>query len=200
MTKRQTAGALSLKAAADNTVYDPLEVGHALTDDIVDQLFICAMRHKPIFNEDEYFITLNLASDPLIAGIRRHKYAAFLYLPSPRPEQCCFLYNKHTDRLKRLWCLPKAETMALLSEQSVVSKQWVLTKGWVDAFYKLKFWEHIRKQHGINHLSEHEYLQAHRQELINAGVQDSPGPGSDPFDFSKIKIDHIEDTKTAHAQ
>ena len=155
---RKTAGEQAIQAASDKTKYDPLEVAYALTDDILQQLWICAQRHIPIFDENEYFITLNIASDPLIAGIRRHKYAAWLYLPSPRPEQSCFLFNKITFRLKRLWSLPKAETMALLSEQNIIAKPWVQTKGWVDAFYNLKFWEYIRKEHSICHLSEHEYL------------------------------------------
>ncbi len=198
MTERKTAGELSIQAAADKTKYDPLEVGYALTDDIINQVFICAHKHRHIFDESEYFVTLNIASDPLIKGIRRHKYSAFLYLPSPRPEQACFLYNRHTDQLKRLWSLPKAETMALLSEQTIVSKQWLQTKRWVDAFYRLKFWEHIRKEHNITHLSESEYLKLHKQELINAGAKESSSDFAEPFDFSKVKIDHIIDTKTSH--
>ena len=197
---RQTAGELSLKAASDKTKYDPMEVAYAFADGLIEEVFNCAHRHKTIFDEPEYFVTLNIASDPLIKGIRRHKYAAFLYLPSPRPEQSCFLYNKHTDQLKRLWSLPKAETMALLSEQTFVAKPWQKTKAWVDAFYRLQFWEYIRKEHNINHLSESEYIKLHKQELINAGAKDSPTRVPEPFDFSKIKIDHIVDTQTAHSQ
>ena len=202
MTERKTAGALSLKAAADKVKYDPLELAYALTDDIIEQLWICANRHKDIFGEDEYFLTLNIASDPLIAGIRRHKYAAWLYMPSPRPEQSCFLYNKITNKIKRLWTLPKAETMALLSEESPykVSKAWKQTKGWVDAFYKLKFWEYIRKEHEISHLSEHEYLKANRDKLVQAGAKECDPGFTEPFDFSKVKIDHIIDTKTARVE
>ena len=196
----KTAGELSLQAAADKTKYDPMEIAHALTDGIVEEVFKCAHKHKSIFDESEYFITLNIASDPLIKGIRRHKYAAWLYLPSPRPEQSCFLYNKHTDQIRRLWSLPKAETMALLSEQTIVAKPWQKTKGWVDAFYRLKFWEYIRKEHNINHLSETEYIKLHKQELINAGAKESPTRITEPFDFSKIQINHIVDTKTAHSQ
>lgn len=194
---RQTAGEQSLKAASDKTKYDPLEVAHALCEDIIPNALKCARESKHLFDEDEFTVVMVIAGDPLIKGVRRHKFYAYLYLPSPRPEQVCFLYNKHTDKLKRLWSLPKAETMALLSEQKMVAKPWVQTKGWVDAFYKLRFWEHIRKEHGINLLSEHEYLKAYRDKLINAGAKETKTPVPEPFDFTKIKIDHIVNTKTA---
>jgi hypothetical protein len=199
MNKRKTAGELSLKATSDNKVYDPLEIGYALTEDVYHQLMICAEKHKTIFDETEYFVCLFVASDPLIKGIRRHKYAAFLYLPSPRPEQMCCLYNKVTNKLTRLWTLPSAAQMAHISETPIVSKRWQKTKGWVNAFYGLYFWEHIRKEYNIQHLSEYEYLKANRQKLINAGCKECPTPVSEPFDFSKVTIDHIENTKTARS-
>lgn len=197
MNKRKTAGALSLKAASDKTIYDPLEIGYALTDDVYSNLMQCAERHKNIFGEDEYFVCMVIASDPLIKGIRRHKYYAYLYLPSPRPEQMCCLYNKVTNKLIRLWTLPNAVQMAFISEAPYVEKRWQKTKGWVDAFYGKCFWEHIRKEYGIKHLSEIEYLNANRQKLIDAGCKECPPGVSEPFDFSKVTIDHIEDTKTA---
>ena len=197
MTKRKTAGELSLKATSDTTKYDPLEVGYALTDDIYKEMMICAERHKLIFDEPEYFVCMVVAGDPLIQGIRRHKYHALLHLPSPRPEQIVCLYNKITDKLIRLWSLPNATLMALLSEAKFVAPRWKKTKGWVDAFYKLDFWNYIRKESGINHLSEYEYLRANREKFIQAGCQESTTKVTEPFDFSKVKIDHIVDTKTA---
>lgn len=195
--KRKTAGENSLKAQNDKTKYDPLEIGTALTDEIITKVIECAEAHKPIFDEPEYFVCLFIAGDPLLKNVRRHKYAAFLHLPSPRPQQVCFLYNKITGKLKRLWSLPNAAIMAWISETKVVAKRWKETKGWCDAFFKLKFWEHIRHQHGINHLSEVEYLKAHREEFLKAGAKENAPLKADPFDFSKIKINHIVDTKTA---
>lgn len=200
MTKRKTAGELSLKAASDSQTYDPLEVGYALTDGMVKELFACAHRHKEIFGENEYFVVLQVAGDCLIQGIRRHKYYADLFMPSPRPEQAVFLYNKGKDSMKRLWSLPNAASMALISEKSIVDKKWIQTKRWVDAFYKLKFWETIRDQYKFNHLSRMEYINLHREELVKAGAKDGPPLESEAFDFSKIKIDHIIDTKTAHVE
>jgi hypothetical protein len=199
MKKRQTAGELSLKARSDSHVYDPLELGYALTDDVMPNIIECALRHHQIFDEPEYFVCLFVASDPLIKGVRRHKYAAFLYLPSPRPEQMCFLYNKITGKLKRLWSLPNAAQMAMISETPFVEKKWRSTKAWSDAFFKGEFWELIRKENNFSHLSEIEFLKANREKLIKSGAKECPSDFSQPFDFSKVAINHIEDTKTARA-
>lgn len=197
--KRKTAGELSLQAASDTTKYNSVEVGHALTDDVVKQLYICAQNHESMFDEEEYFVVLIKAKDPLIQGIERHKYYAYLHMPSPRPEQSCYLYNKKTQKMKRLWSLPPAKAMAELSEATYVLPIWQLTKGWCDAFFKFRFWEHIRDQHNITHLSEHEYLKANREKLIQAGCQEAGPVSSDAFDFSKVSINQIIDTKTAVA-
>lgn len=195
--RRKTAGEMSLKAAADKSIYDPLEVAQGLCDEVMSNLYTCAQRHEAIFDEEEYFVCLIIAADPLIAGIRRHKFAAFLYLPSPRPEQVCFLYSKKTQTLKRLWSLPNAKVMAALSEATSVRLAWQPTKLWCDAFFNLRFWEVIRLQYGFKHLSESEYLNAHREELIKAGAYDGNAGSPEPFDFSKVSIDKIIDTKTA---
>ena len=200
MSKRKTAGELSLKAASDSTKYDPLEIGHALTDDVVKQLYICAQNHEKLFEENEFFICLFIATDPLIKGVRRHKYAAFLHLPSPRPNQSCYLYNKSTQEIKRLWTLPNPLVMAKISEMPIVAPQWEMTKAWCDAFYDKNFWEYIRTQHNIKHLSEIEYLNANREELIKAGCKESESILTDPFDFSKVTIKKIINTKTASVE
>lgn len=197
---RKTVGAQSVKARSDSHIYDPLEIGYALSDEIIENLQICAERHRNIFDEQEYFICLFIAGDPLIKGVRRHKYAAFLHLPSPRPEQSCFLFNKATGKIKRLWSLPSAVVMALISESKNVSKRWQNTKKWCDSFFRGTFWEDIRKQHNIHHLSEHEYLLAHKEEFLKAGAKEPDSSFSEPFDFSKIQIKQIIDTKTARSE
>ena len=188
---------MSLKAASDNTVYDPLEVAHALTDDICEQLRICAHTHSKIFDEDEFFLILVIASDPLIQGIRRHKYTAFPYMPQPRPQQTVFLFNKQTGSCKRLWSLPNAKTMAIISEMSYVAPEWTNTKYWCDAFFDHSFFNAIRKQYGIDNLSEREYLNAHRSELIQAGCNEIEGDSTDSFDFSKVAIQKVIDKNEA---
>lgn len=196
--KRKTAGELCLKASSDNTIYDPLELGHALSDDIPNGLMECARRHCPIFDEKEFCVGYVVAGDPLLANVQRRKFFAMLYLPSPRPNQAVFLYDKVKDQItKRLWVLPTAYVMAQLSELPQVEKKYHTMKMWSDAFFKGTFWQFIRNQHSISMLSEIEYLNAHREELVKAGCKEVDSTFSDPFDFSKISIEHIVDTKTA---
>lgn len=197
MPERVSGGELDYKCSQDKTKYDPLEIAYALTDDITEQLYLCAEKHDKIIDEDEYFLVLIIAYDPLIKHLRRHKYYAYPFMPSPRPQQVVFLYNKHTQRIRRLWSLPDAKVMATISEMGYVAFDWVQTKGWCDAFYNHDFFDHIRKQHNICHLSESEWLDLHREELIKAGAKESPILPAEPFDFCKIKVDHIIDTKTA---
>jgi hypothetical protein len=194
---RQTVGAASLKAKADSQVYDPLELGYALTDKVVENLFECAKEHEKIFDEPEFFVVLQRASDPLIKGVMRQKFYGDLYLPDPRPEQSVYIYFKSTQKMRRLWSLPSAKVMAIISEMPFVSKQWQRTKVWCDAFFNKKFWEQIRYENGFNHLSRYEYINLHRDELVKAGANDSLTGASKPFDFGKIQIEHIVDTKTA---
>lgn len=189
---RETAGSLAYKASHDNTKYDALEVGYALTEDIAKELAICAYRHREIFDEEEYCVGYVIAGDPLIKNLMRRKFFAFLYLPSPRPDQAVFLYNKKLDRFtKRLWTLPNAWTMACLSELSIVDKAFKEMKAWSDAFFKGKFWQYIRDQHKITMLSELEYLNANREKLIKAGCKEIRPSEPDPFDFSKITTNKI---------
>lgn len=195
MVRKETVGALALKAANDPKNYNTLEVGHDLTQDLAEQLKICAERHWDIFNEDEYCVGYVIASDPLIKGVMRRKFFAYLYLPSPRPDQTVFLYSKRWNRfVKRLWTLPNYVKMAELSEMATVPPQYKDMKGWCDAFYAFKFWQYIRKQHGIDMLSESEYLNANREKLIQAGCQEVKAPVSDPFDFSKVATYKVIDS------
>src|SRR6478736_8980683 len=196
--KRLTAGEMSLKASMDECKYDSREVGMALTEDMAKELQECVHRHNPIFNEDRYCVGYVIAGDPLLKNVMRRKFFAMLYLPSPRPKQAIFLYNKTFDRFeKRLWVLPNAATMAELSECAYVAKPYELMKAWSDAFFSGKFWQFIRKQHDIDMLSEIEYLKANREELIKAGCKEGKPLATEAFDFSKIAINKIVDTKTA---
>jgi hypothetical protein len=200
--KRKTAGELSLKAASDKTRYDPLEVAHGLTDDVYEQLCICAERHLPIIAEDEFFVVVIVAFDPLIQNVLRNKYCALIHLPQPRPQQTVFLYNRHTNKFKRLWSMPNAMVMAVIDEMTHVAPEWQDTKRWVRSFYRHTFFEDIRHEHGIKHLSEKEFLDLHHDKLVKAAGNDGSPCLSDPFDFTKIsvpleKFDKIEDTAIA---
>lgn len=195
---RHTAGQLSLKASRDETNYDLLEVGHALTEDVAQELATCARRHRSIFDEREYTVGYLLASDPLIQNVTRRKFFAMLYLPSPRPNQAVFLYNKEKDQfVKRLWVLPKPETMAILSEMIKVDKRFETMKAWSDAFFNGNFWKFIRDMHGIDMLSEPEFLNANREKLIKSGCKEGKPGLSDPFDFSKVTVNQVVDSNAS---
>jgi hypothetical protein len=183
-----TLGQVHNKLIADTTKYNAFEVGYALIQDIAEELMKCALRHEPIFDEDEYCVGFVLAADPIFKEtMMRRKFFAYLYLPSPRPNQCIFLYNKKKQQfIKRLWTLPNAATMAELSEMSIVDRRYRDMKGWCDAFFKLKFWEYIREQHKIDMLSESEYLKVNREKLIKSGCQDGKPSDPEPFNFGKI--------------
>lgn len=192
---RLTAGELSKKASLDNTKYDALEVGHAMTEEIAKELLECRSLHNPIFNEDEYCICYVIAEDPLIANLKRRKFFASLYLPKPRPNQAVFLYNKRLDRfMKRLWVLPSAMVMAELAGTNViVHKRYQTMQAWSVAFFKGTFWEYIRYEHDIKMPSEHEYFLKHRDELIEAGCKVPGLADAEPFDFSKVCSHKIVD-------
>lgn len=195
--KRKTAGELSKKAASDTTRYDALEVGHAMADDIEKHLRESIELHKDIFNENEFCVVMVIAEDPLIKNLKRRKFYCWPYLPSPRPNQAVFLYNKSLDKItKRLWVLPSAMVMAeLAGSEIVVNKRYETMQAWSVAFYKGTFWEFIRHMHNIDMPSEHEYFLAHREELIKAGCKIPPSNLSNPFDFSKISVKQVIDAE-----
>ena len=198
MPEHITAGAHTLKAAQDHTKYDPFELGEALCKDILDEVWKCIDAHHSIINEPEFCIISILGTDCLIKhGFKRRKFYAWPFLPKPRPNQICFLYEKGIDMIRRLWSLPNAKTMAEISTVSNVAPIWKDTKYWCDNFYKGTFWEAIRKQHDIDLLSEEEFLSAHREELIKTGAKEIDSSFTKPFDFSKVTTNKIVNPKGA---
>lgn len=195
MKKHITAGEKAQKALQDTTKYDPLDIGHAVNHDIETQFRITIDRHNPIFDEKEYCLGYILAGDPLIKTLVRRKFFALLYLPSPRPNQAVFLYNKGKDQItKRLWVLPNAWQMAKLSSATTVPKEYKTMKAWSDAFFNGTFWKFIRDMHKIDMLSEIEYLKANREKLIQAGCKEVDPSFSEPFDFSKVSAYKVVDS------
>jgi hypothetical protein len=209
---RISAGELSKKALADNTKYDALEVGHALTSDAMREFRKTIENHKTIIDENEFCLIRLIAEDPLIKNLKRHKYYAWPYLPKPRPNQAVFLYNKGLDKIThRLWILPSAVVMAELHSLKMVDKRYQTMKAWTDAFYKgwkyvngkfvntdpFYFWRYIRADQKIDMPSEHEYFLQHREELIQAGCKIPDATDTEPFDFSKVAIEKIIDTQQA---
>lgn len=214
MAKRISAGELSQKVKKDNTKYNALEVGHALAEDITPHLRTCIENHRSIIDENEFCIVMIIAKDPLIHNLMRRKFYAWPYLPKPRPNQSVFLYNKGLDKIThRLWILPSDMVMAELHSLSTVDKRYKTMKAWSDAFYKgwkydktlnqfynsdpCYFWDFVRKDQKIDMPSEHEYFLKHREELIKAGCKVPDSTSAEAFDFSKIAIEKVIDSKQA---
>lgn len=194
MQDGKTVGSIAYKATHDTTRYDPLEVGHAVNDDIGVHIQECIRIYNRMIGEDRYCVCYVWADDPLIVGVRRRKFFGYPYLPSPRPDQGVFLYNKRKDELeKRLWILPKAQVMEQLYLATYVPKGYENMKRWSMAFYDGYFWQLIRKENNLLMESESEYLDAHREELIQAGCKELKSGFTDPFDFSKIATNKVID-------
>lgn len=197
MARRPTAGELQRKVKADTTIYDPLEVGHAVLDDLHPQLMQCAETHcdlEEFAQLKEFCVMLVIAGDPLLVTMRRHKYAAFPFLPKPRPQQSVFIFKKSDQSFKRLWSLPNPKVMAIISEMPYVGQQWITTKQWCDAFFEGKFFELIRSQNQkLKMKTELEFLNEYRAKLLHSGVYEIPTHPTDPFDFSKITKHEVID-------
>ena len=192
-----TAGQISNKLSKDTTKYNALEVGHAMTDDLEKHLYEAAINYHNIIDEKEYCIVMLIADDPLLKNVIRRKFYCWPYLPSPRPNQAVFLYNKDLGKItKRLWVLQSDVVMSELASLTFVGKIYKTMQAWSIAFFEGVFWEYIRYEHNIDMPSEHEYFLEHREELIKAGCKPIDSSYSEPFDFSKIHIKKVVDPVT----
>ena len=196
MKQRITAGELSKKAMADQTKYNALEVGHAMTEkhlNYVDQEGNHSFRQL-----DQFAVVMVIAKDNLIKNVIRRKFYCSPFLPSPRPNQAVFLYTKAAGRIvKRLWVLPSDMVMAELASMQIVHKQYQTMQAWAVAFFEGKFWEYIRHESGTTMVSQQEYMSQHREELIQAGCKLFDADYSQPFDFDKVHIEKVVDTQEA---
>lgn len=194
MKEHKTAGQLSHKALSDTTKYDALEVAYGSTDDVLEQLLQSAHTYADQIDQVEYCIVMVIASDPLIVNLRRRKFYCWPWLPSPRPNQGVWLYNKVLDRIvKRLWVLPCPEAMAILATPGkVVDPQYQTMQNWSRSFYKGKFWEDIRDEHKINMLSQQEEDKLNPEKEIKTDVDGVNSNITETFDFSKIVAGQVE--------
>lgn len=196
--QRKTAGQLAQKALSDTTRYDALEVGHAMADDIEKHLYESVQKYHDMIDEEEFCVVMVVAKDNMIKNCIRRKFYCWPYLPSPRPNQAVFLYNKKLSRItKRLWVLPSDMVMAELASLVTVDKRYKTMQAWAVAFFEGKFWEYIRYESQIEMPSEHEYFLKHRDELIKAGCKVPDANYTEAFDFSKVHVEKIVDTTTA---
>ena len=187
MMTKKTAGELANRALSDNTKYDPWDIAREWTKDVEKELYKSINIYKGKIEEDEFCAVMVIAGDPIIHNLRRRKFYCWPWLPSPRPNQMVFLYNKNLDRMtKRLWVLPNEATMAELAHMQFVHKEYRTMQEWSKAFFYGLFWDFIRRQHGIKMLSQEEYFHLHRREIEEARLNNPDAFVSKPFDFSKI--------------
>lgn len=194
-TIKETLGEKYNKVKLDNTKYDPLDMALGMLEKVPQELLVCAHRHKEIFGEDEYFVGYVISDDPILKGIRRKKFHAMLFMPSPVPEQAFWLYNKVLDTFKFMWCLPKPWAMANYASLTRVDKKKRRMKEWCDAYFKGTFWETIRSMHKIDHLSEEEYRLKHADKITDFKLDERNACLSEPFDFSKVGFGDVYDTR-----
>lgn len=195
-TTRKTAGELSNKAMADTTKYDAKEVALAVCDDLEEQLYLAAQNYDDKIDEKQFCIVMVIAEDPLIKNMKRRKFYCWPWLPSPRPNQSVFLYDKAKQKIiKRLWVLPNALTMAELATSDLVAhNQYETMKDWSVAFYKGTFWDFIRYQHGIDMMSQEEMFEKEGlkgSELIDSKSDQLDSLVPESFDFSKIRCGDV---------
>jgi hypothetical protein len=194
-TIKETLGEKYNKVKLDSTKYDPLDMALGMLEKVPQELLVCAHRHKEIFGEDEYFVGYVISDDPVLKGIRRKKFHAMLFMPTPVPEQAFWLYNKALDTFKFMWCLPKPWAMANYASLTYVDKKKRRMKSWCDAYFKGTFWETIRSMHGIDHLSEEEFKLKHRDKVANFVPDYSNACLANPFDFSKVGFGDVYDSQ-----
>ena len=154
-----TAGEKALKASKDTTIYHSMELADDLVKDVAKEVEQCIKNHLEVFKGIPKFCVVGLiAGDCIIPNAMRIKYFALPWLPKPRPDQSCFLFDSTTHKVKHLWTLPSAQTMAEVSTLLSVHDSWKKIRIWSVAFYNKDFWPIIRKMNAINLLAEEEMI------------------------------------------
>lgn len=165
-SKKETVGECHKKALADHTNYDSREVGEHLTKDILENIWECVDRNKQFLDVDQFCVVQLLCDDCFVNNVKRIKYYAWPFLPNPRPRQTVFLYDRRSEKVRRIWSLPSAPTMEWLYQTLVVPAEWRCVQRWSKLFYdsmwpvqkQKQFFDGIRKDAQINMLSEGEHV------------------------------------------
>lgn len=195
MEEPKTIGELSWQARQDTSNYCAFEISNEQVKDIEAQVYDCIERHKEAFDSvDEFCVVMLIARDPLLKNMIRRKFYAWPFLPKPRTSQTVWLYSKKTHCTRMLWCLPYADTMAMLTTMINVDPSYRNMQRWAHSFYTTHFWEDIRKEHRITMLSEEEHLEIMREKNAELSGDDlSPLP-TNPIDRMKIDTEEVANT------
>ena len=173
---KKTAGELSIKALGDTTKYSVMDVADGISSNVKQGVIQCVENHVGIFNGiSEFCVVCLISSDCLIKNLMRLKYFALPWLPKPRQDQSCFLYDG--KKITHLWSLPNATTMAELSSLTKVHTKYERMKFWCDSFFDKRFWENIREYHKISILSEEEMVEKTPEKYKNIMSKINPNGG-----------------------
>lgn len=192
--RNETAGVLANRALA-NDDEDAWDMARTWTKDILSEVWKCVDHAKKNCPDPEFCVVMLYARDCVIKNAIRRKFYAWPWMPQPRPSQSVWLYRKSSDDIQGLWCLPEAYSMARLSEDISIPKEYHNMSAWCRSFFSGTFSQDIRKQAGIDLLTEEEYTRKFHPELLKTGktsVNDSLFSGADPFDFSKPFVKQSE--------
>jgi len=194
--KGETAGELATQASRDKEKYDVRELAFEWTKSIIDEVWKCVDVHKPICEDEEFFVVMVYADDSMLVNVKRRKFYGFPHLPKPRPRQSVWIYRKESDDIEFLWALPEAKAMATLGTILTFDKRYARMATWCRAFFDGNFHELIREQTGITALSEEEFLHANAEKGIKPVSDDSSTSLADTFDFFKPFKSQVVDTST----
>lgn len=190
---KETIGEKAHKAKQDTSNYCAFEIGEEQSKDIEAQVFECIQRHKDTFDSESFCVVMLIARDPTLCNVIRRKFYAWPFLPKPRTSQTVWLYNKKSEKIKMLWCLPYADTMAMLATLFVVDPSYKNMQRWSRYFYTTKFWESIRQEHGIKMLSEEEHLDVIRKKDPKFLGDDISPSVTNAFDCMQLDAQKVAD-------
>ena len=187
----KTAGQLSHQAAKDTNEYCAFDVSNEMVKDIESQVWECINNHKETFDSDEFCVVMLIAGDKILCNLVRRKFYAWPFLPKPRTSQTVWLYNKLTQTVRMLWCLPTADTVAQLTMMINIDPAYKNMQRWSHYFYTTKFWDMIRKEHGIKMLSEEEHLEVISKKGTHSLADDISPIATNPFDVMKADTEQV---------
>lgn len=201
--EEKTAGQIQNEIVKkDHGSYSGYDLGYATCDSFWKELDICISNHenlldrdadvRKIFPDDTYCIIVQHATDPLLITVLRRKFVPWPHLPDPRPMQSVFYFTRSTRKLIFLWALPGPETMAYLSEELTVGREYILMKHWCDWWFQGCFWTNIRKQYDITMLSEHEIMRMNVKMHGKPHENSLTGFDTDSFYLPEVRIKKLE--------
>ena len=193
-TDRPILSDLANKVARDSAGYSVFESATAWSQDIMEQVEVCAEKHKDTFDSGEFCVVMIYADEPLIKGMKRRKFYAWPFLPKPRASQTVWYVRPKHNVVRMLWALPAADTIASLALMVNVDPSYRNMKRWSEWIYEPGFYEKARKEFGISMLSEEEHLEVMRKKNPQLVGEDLGPTPTNPIDSIKFAAQEVADS------